>query len=353
MKQKKIAIQFIFIGMIFLLFFTLSCSKTTKSSSIAPKSRSELMLGTVSTISIYDNPSETAFNSAFKRIDEIEQKMSVNIASSEVVQINKNSGIKATPVSEDTYKVIKEAIRIAKLSNGAFDPTIGPVVKAWDIGGDAPRRPPQEELDQLLSLVGYEKVELDDETRSVKLLEKGMQLDLGGIAKGYAADAVAASLRENGVKRAIINLGGNVLVMDQKTDNDLWRIGIQNPEEQRGGHVAILYLNDKTLVTSGPYERYFVLDDIVYHHILDTTNGYPVITDLTSVSIITDESMVADGLSSAVYSLGLEKGMALVDSLDNVEALFLDVNENIYLSQGLKDGTIEYTISNPKFKVMK
>lgn len=351
MKKTKYAIQLFFIGIIIVTILMISCSGNPKGETKNSQSRAEVMLGTVCRITIYDNPTDENFKIAFERIKNIEDKMSIRLFESEITKVNNFSGKEAVKVSEETFVVIKKALEIAKLSEGAFDPTIGVLTTAWDIGGDNPRRPPQDEIDSLLPLVGYQKVILNENNQSVKLTEEGMKLDLGGIAKGFAADEVAKVLSQGGVEKAIINLGGNVLVMGNRVDSTPWRIGIQNPETERGGHVAIVELESQTLVTSGPYERYLELDGVIYHHILDTRNGYPIETDLTSVSIITEESMLADALSTAVYSLGLDKGMALINSLENVEALFIDKKHNLYLSAGLKNKKIAYTISDPNFKV--
>ena len=190
--------------------------------------------------------------------------------------------------------------------------------------------------------------------RRVSYLEKkGMMLDLGGIAKGYAADEVAKILSSNNIEKAIINLGGNVLTIGTRVDGTKWRIGVQNPEADRGGHVMILQLEDLALVTSCPYERFLEFDGVVYHHILNTATGYPVVTDLTSASIITHESFISDALSTAMYSLGIEKGFELINSLEHVEAMFIDKERNIYLSDGFRNGTLSYSMSDDNFKVIE
>lgn len=353
MKQTNNAIQLFFIGIIFLIIFTFSCSRPAARSAVEPQSRSELMLGTVCRITIHDHPSDEALDAAFARIADIEARMSLHLATSEIARINGRAGREAVVVSEDTFLVIEKALEAARLSHGAFDPTVGPLVKAWDIGGDNPRRPPQDEIDRLLPLIGHGRVVLDAGRNSVELMDAGMMLDLGGIAKGYAADEVAEVLASYGVGKAIINLGGNVLVMGNRVDDTPWRIGVQNPEAERGGHVMIVGLEDKALVTSGPYERYLELDGVVYHHILDTKTGYPVQTDLTSASIIADDSFIADALSTSVYSLGLEKGMQLIDSLEGVEAIILDKDRTIHLSRGFREGVLQYSISDERFTIVE
>jgi thiamine biosynthesis lipoprotein len=351
MKHTNNAIQFFFIGILFFVFTMVSCAKSEETVAVEPQSRSELMLGTACRITIYDHPSQQTFDEAFERIADIEARMSLHLDTSEIAAVNESAGSGAVEVSSDTFRVIEKALEAAKFSNGAFDPTVGPLVTAWDIGGDNPRRPPQDEIDSLLPLIGYDRVILDSEKLTVELLDAGMMLDLGGIAKGYAADEVAKILESHGVEKAIINLGGNVLTIGKRVDGTPWRIGIQNPEAERGGHVMIVGLEDLALVTSGPYERYLELDGVVYHHILNTDTGYPVDTDITSASIITSESFIADALSTAVYSLGLEKGLALIDSMEDVEAVFIDKSHRIYLSDGFANGDLSYTLTDTQFEV--
>ena len=352
MKYKNKSIKSI---LFIVFFFTLlsGCSKNNVEDEKSVASESRLLLGTSCKITIYDYPTEEVFAKAFDRIADIEQKMSIRISSSEVSTINQNAGIKPVVVSDDTFLVIKEALEIASLSDGAFDPTVGPLVSDWNIGSDDARVPPQEEIDLLLPLIGYDMVTLDEEKKSVYLEKEGMMLDLGGIAKGYAADEVAKILVANNIEKAIINLGGNVLTIGTRVDGTKWRIGVQNPEAERGGYVMIVNLEDQALVTSGPYERFLEVDGVVYHHILDTNTGYPVVTNLTSASIIGPNSFISDALSTALYSLGLEKGLALINSMDDVEAIFIDDKDEIYVSQGFKDNSIPFSVSEESFKVVE
>ncbi len=318
-----------------------------------PKSRTKLMMGTVCSITIYDYPFQNVFDEAFARLSEIESKMSFYNDTSEIAAINNAAGRGPVRVSADTYQVIKKAIEMAIISDGAFDPTIGPLVKAWGIGGNSPRKPSQEEIDSLLPLIDYHKVILDDEKLTVELSDRGMMLDLGGIVKGYAADEVAKVLSEHGIEKAIINFGGSILAMGTRLDGTLWRIGIQNPEAERGKHMLIVGLQDLALDTTGSYERNFELDGEVYHHILDTQTGYPVDTTIASVSISTSKSFIADALSTAVFALGLEKGMELVNSLEGVEAIMIDDLNRVYLSDGFYKGRMEFEISDTQFVVAR
>lgn len=346
--NRKPTIPALFIGSFLLVVLLASCAKKQAE----PQSQSFFMLGTVCKVTIYDNPTAEAFSASFARLKEIEDRMSLRNQKSEVAEINRQAGKKAVVVSSETFVVIQKALEIAALSSGAFDPTVGPLVQAWDIGGDSPRKPPQEEIDSLLPLIGYDRVVLDTETLSVFLKDEGMILDLGGIAKGYAADEVARILHEHGVSHAIVNLGGNVLTLGNKTDGKPWKIGVQDPEALRGEYVMILSLVDQTLVTSGPYERFLELDGEVYHHILNTKTGYPVKSDYTSVSIVTKNSLLADALSTSLYALGYEDGMALINTLEDVEAIFMTREKKILLSEGLKRGNLKFSVTDPAYSVL-
>ncbi|MDY0288125.1 MAG: FAD:protein FMN transferase [Sphaerochaeta sp.] len=346
--NRKPNIQALIIGTLFLLVLLASCSKKQAQ----PQGQSFFMLGTVCKVTIYDKPTPEAFAASFARMKEIEDRMSLRNQKSEIAEVNRNAGKQAVVVSDDTFAVIQKALEIAALSSGAFDPTVGPLVQAWDIGGDNPRKPPQSEIDSLLPLIGFDRVILDEDASSVFLRDEGMVLDLGGIAKGYAADEVARILSGHGVAHAIVNLGGNVLTMGKKMDGSPWKIGVQDPEALRGEYVMILSLIDQTLVTSGPYERFLELDGEVFHHILDTRTGYPVKSDFTSVSIITENSLLADALSTSLYALGYDDGMALVNTLEDVEAIFMTEEKKILISDGLKRGKIRYSVTDPSYSVL-
>lgn len=333
---------------------SLPTSETAVTRTIAdqPQARQELMLGTVCKVKIYDYPDSVTFENAFARIEKIENQMSITIADSFISAVNDEAGSAAVIVPEETFQVIAEAVKVAGISSGAFDPTVGPLVKAWGIGTDNARVPSQEEIAALLPLIDYRQLELNEKDSSVFLKKPGMVLDLGGIAKGFAADEVRTVLRDSGVESAIINLGGNVLTVGAKPDGSPWKIGIQNPDKDRGTYVMILTLVDTAIVTSGPYERYFTVDDQVYHHILDTETGYPVSSDIGSVSIIAPDSFLADALSTAFYSLGVVKGMDLIESLEGIEAVVFLWDNSIILSSGMENGEIEYQVTDDSFSVI-
>jgi thiamine biosynthesis lipoprotein len=302
---------------VFILFSTFTgCS--------APiPSKSEFVLGTICTITLFDKGKPQIYRDIFNRLREIENRMSVNIQGTDIDRINEAAGREAVKVNDDVCEVIERAIHFAEYFEGALDLTVGPLVTLWDIDGENSRVPGKDEIVNVLPLVNWREVEINREHKTVFLKKPGMSITLGAIAKGYAADEAAEIIRKAGIPRAIIDLGGNILTVGKKTDNSPWRVGIQNPLESRGSFVGIAQVKEKTVVTSGVYERFFEADGISYHHIFDPTTGYPAKNNLLSVTIISDCSMDADALSTAIFVLGYERGRVLVESLEGVEAIFI------------------------------
>jgi FAD:protein FMN transferase len=321
------------ISVISLVIFA-ACAATSCAGK--PMDRAELALGTVCSIRIQAGGSDKALDQAFARIKEIDREMSANTDDSVIAAINNAAGLSPVAAPEDLRFVISKALNYAAISGGAFDPTIGPIVKLWNIGSDGERVPEAAEIRETLKLVGWRDVVVDNAAGTVFLRRPGMRLDLGAIAKGYAADEVERTLLENRVRAAVIDLGGNVKVTGRKTDGSKWRVGIQNPFDERGARLGIAALDGGyTVVTSGVYERYFIgKDGEHYHHILSTGTGYPVKNGLVSVTIICKASVDADGLSTSVFALGLEAGSALVESLPDVEAVFVDAGKRVYMTSG-------------------
>lgn len=312
-------------------------------------SQAEFLMGTYMEIRAFGRRAPTAVERCFVRLQEIEDRMTANSLDSEIATINQKAGQEAVTVSEDTFFVIEKALRYAELTGGKFDPTIQPVVKLWQIGTDEARVPAPAEIEAKLPLVDYRAVELDATQKTVYLPQAGMGLDLGGIAKGYAADEAVAILKAHGVKKALINLGGNIYVLGTNPNNESWKIGIQDPEEERNQYIAILAVQDATLVTSGPYERFLEVDDQVYHHILDPATGYPADTGLLSVTIVTTKSIDADALSTSVFALGREAGLELINSLAEVEAVIIDDEYRVFATAGIRQ---QLTITDPKYTLM-
>ncbi|KEI05894.1 thiamine biosynthesis protein ApbE [Clostridium botulinum] len=338
-KLKKIYSCIIL--MIFSAFVFSGCK-------VEPISKDGIFLGTICKITVFDKASPEILDKAYTRVSNIENEMTINKKSSEVININSASGSKYINVSDDTFNVIKKSLYYSNMSHGKFDISIGSIDKLWNIGTDKARIPSQNEINSKLPLVNYNNILTNDKDKSVMLKNKGMLIDLGAIAKGYAADEVKKLLKNNGIKNAIINLGGNIITMGNKSNGDNWVIGVQDPFDAHGNYMGKVKLLEKSIVTSGIYERFFEKNGKRYHHILDTKTGYPVDNSLVSVSIIADKSIDADGLSTTTFSLGLNEGLKLIESLKGTEAIFVTKNHEVYVSSGLKDN---FEITNSNFKL--
>lgn len=296
--------------------------------------RTELALGTVCTVNLYEKGTKKLYDDCFSLLRELENKLSVKIKTSEISKINLNAGKSEVLVSEDTFFVLENAKKYAKISGGAFDPTIAPLVDLWDILAENPKIPKVEQIEQAKNLVNYENLILDSTKKTVFLTEKGMKLDIGGIAKGYAADKLVEFLKKSGIKKGLINLGGNIFVFGERSKQQKnWNIGIQNPRES--GTMGILQINDATIVTSGDYERFFEKDGKRYHHIIDPKTGVPKDNEVMSFSIITDNSMIADVLSTACFVLGKDEGFALLEEL-GISAICITKDKSVYISDKIK-----------------
>jgi thiamine biosynthesis lipoprotein len=294
-------------------------------------------MGTIMQLKVYGKKRDEAIKEAVKRIEDIENKMSVFKDESEISMINKNAGLEPQKVSEDTYYVLNKAKRYCNISDGAFDVTIRPIVGLWKIGSEKPEFPDKNEIEDKLKLVNYKNILLDDEKHTIGLKYKYQAIDVGGIAKGYAADEVKKILIKNGIKSAIINLGGNIVVLGSKTDNKPWKVGIQDPLKSRGEFAGTLSVVNKSVVTSGNYERYFEAEGKRYHHIIDPRTGYPSESEIISVSVISDLSIDGDGLSTGLYIMGLNKAYRLIEALEGMDAVLITSDKKIYITSGIKD----------------
>jgi thiamine biosynthesis lipoprotein len=324
----------------FTLFFILS--SCGQDSPAEPVRRSVQSLGTIVTITIYDDPNPRYFDEAFALVDEVYHLMSLQLEDSELVRLNDAAGVEPVEVSQMTMDVLQAAVQIAEESGGRFTPMIEPVVAMWDIGGANPRVPSQEELDSALPLVDIGYLELypsddpDREPHRAYISREGAGVDLGGIAKGYAADVVSRYLKSRGVGQAILDFGGNILTIGRKSEERPWIIGLQRPDMRRGVYLGTVPAEDVSVVTSGVYERYFEEGGVHYHHLLNPDTGYPVENGLEGVVILSDVSMTADGFSTAVFGLGLEAGLALANSRDDIEAIFITADRKVYPSDGIR-----------------
>lgn len=304
-----------------------------------PVTKSGFYFNTVISIRLYDASKEHLLDDCFSMAELYEGYFSNTIEGSDISKINAAAG-KPVAVHEETIEVLEKGIEYGRLSDGAFDITIGRLSDLWDFSTkalldqtDSSMVPSEADIRKALATVDYRNIEING--TEVTLKNPDARIDLGGIAKGYIADKMKAYLIANGVTSGWINLGGNVLTIGSRPDNAPFTIGIQMPFSGDNSTIASLQITDKTVVSSGIYERYFMADDILYHHILDTRTGYPYDNDLLGVTIITDYSADGDGLSTTCFSLGLEKGMELIESLPDTEAVFITSDYVMHQSSGI------------------
>lgn len=294
-------------------------------------------MGTIIQQSILDEKAEEISEAVEIEMRRIENIMSFFLQYSDITNINNAAGKSAVEVDADTLTVIKSAIHFSKITDGAFDITAGPLIKLWGIFTKNERVPSQEEIKEKLGLINYRDILIDEKSQTVMLLKPGQMVDLGAIAKGFAADRAIEIYRKYGIKSALINLGGNVKVLGRNKENREWKIGIQDPFKPRGEYLGVVKVSDRSVVTSGAYERYFVSGNTRYHHILDTKSGYSSRSDLISATVIAEKSIAADALSTACFVLGLEKSLELIKAQEGVEAILITEDKKVYATSGIEE----------------
>ncbi|MBQ9549280.1 MAG: FAD:protein FMN transferase [Lachnospiraceae bacterium] len=282
-----------------------------------PLSKTDFVLDTVATIAIYksqgDPDKEELLNQAFDEIRRYERLFSAEIKDSDISRINEARG-RETEVSPETIELIKLSLKYSELSGGAFDITIRPVSKLWDFKEG--KEPPEDsEIKEALTHVGYKNISINEESSTVTLSDPLSEIEPGGIAKGYIGDRIKEYLKDRGVTSAIINLGGNVVLIGSKPDGSDFTVGIEKPFSD-GEMLKSLKASDVSVVTSGNYQRYFYFEDRLYHHILDTSTGYPVAESPDAVTVVSEYSADGDALSTALFCLGEEKGRELINNAD-------------------------------------
>lgn len=254
---------------------------------------------------------------------------------SQIAEINNANG-ETVEVSEELAGYLTQILQLAEDSDGAFDPTLGEVIRLWNIEGDDPHVPEQSELDKLLKNVDYKNIVLNGDKVTLK---NGSTLDLGAVGKGIGCDVTAAYLKEQkDVTGMILNLGGSsVMAYGEKPDQSPWKVAVTDPRDTEGEYVgAVTIKGGEFLSTSGDYEKYFMEDGKRYHHILNPEDGYPVWNGVTSVTVVCDNGLLADGLSTACFVLGIEDAQPLLEKY-HADAAFIDEDHNVYLTSGMKE----------------
>ena len=300
-------------------------------------SQSERLMGTTITVSILHQQADKLLTRCFELLRSYEHRFSANDASSELMEVNHQAGISAVQVHPDLFELISLGTRHSQAKNSHLNIAIGPLVQTWRIGFSDARRPSQEEIDQSLNKIDPKQIQLDTEKQAVFLKRPGMKIDLGALAKGYSADLIATFLKSQGVEDALIDLGGNILTVGQNPmKKQPWRIGIQNPVEPRGHHILALSIENKSVVTSGIYERHLEVDGQSFHHIFDSTTGYPVETELASITIISDRSVDGEIWTTRLFGESPTSILNIVESLPGIDTLLVSQSGKIAFTSGLQ-----------------
>lgn len=287
-------------------------------------------MDTFMSLTAYGDNAEKGVKAAAARIAELTLKLSVTDENSEISAINRAG---TAEVSGETAELISFALDIADKTDGALDPTVYPVLRAWGFTTDENRVPAPEEITALLENIGHERVQINGNTVS---LDKEMMLDLGAVAKGYAGDETERILRENGINSALINLGGNIQLISSKPDGSDWRLGVKSPIGD--GNIGILTISDCAVVTSGAYERCFTAEDgTVYGHIIDPASGYPADNGLLSVTIVADKGTLCDALSTALFVMGEERALDFWRQNKNFDVILITNNAEVLITEGIAD----------------
>ena len=293
--------------------------------------RTDYLLDTVVTLTLYD-ATEADLDAAFKEIRRLSDLLDAYDPFSDLGWLQAAAGLKPVTVAPETMELLSFAKEMYERTKGYLDVTVGPLIDLWDIrnGGHYPAA---EELSTALGLLGMDDLVLDEKAGTAYLVRPGMRLDLGAFAKGYIADKVKELLLSRGVKSAVLDLGRNILLIGEKPEGAPFSIGVQSPTNS-GDLLRVLSLKDKSLVTSGTYERYFEHEGKRYHHVLDPFTGFPADRDLLAVTILSDSSLWGDALSTACLLLGVEDGLKLVESVPDAEALFVRIDGTVITSTG-------------------
>lgn len=326
MNKRKLAILAVAAMMTAAVFIPVAGSADS-----VPDKRTEIgfYLDTIITLSAYvDDPQ--ILKDAMTECGKYEQLLSRTVEGSDAWRINHANG-EPVEVSEDMAVILRFAKAISEKSGGAFDVTIGPASTLWDFKAETPALPDAEALADAAKRIDYSKLELDGTTVT---LPAGMMIDLGAIAKGYIADQIKSYLKERGVEHAILSFGGNVIAIGAKPNGSPWKVGIQDIDGETQTAMLVSKNIDMSAVTSGIYERGFEMDGVIYHHLLSPFTGWPVQNELASVTIFSDSSMMGDALSTTAFVMGTEAGMELIESLEGVEAVFIDRERNVTYSSG-------------------
>jgi len=323
----------------YLLPFLLLCMLLSSCSAnrLSAYKKSKALLDTFVTITVVaasQDMADKAIEDAFDIIEKFGDLVNFYSDKSELSAINRNAGIREVRVSPETLDIIEKALFVSEKSGGAFDPTIGPEIKLWDFLKKV--KPSDAEIRKNLPLVNYKNIIIDRTKSTVFLSRRNMLLDLGGIAKGFAADLAVQSLKQKGISSGLVAVAGDIKAFGLKPDKKPWIVGIKNPRQKSNDDeiIARVPLSDKAISTSGDYERYFIMDGKRFHHLLIPKSGYPANT-CQSVSVIADQGVMTDAFSTAFFVLGPERGLGLAKEM-GMDVMIIDSKGALHTTPGLQ-----------------
>jgi len=296
-----------------------------------------MLMGTlvfVTAVAPEDKVAQQSTTAAFAEIKRLEHLWSTWIPSSELSRVNTAAGQHPVGVNHETLNLLKQSLKMARLTEGGFNIAIGPAVAAWNVS-KVGRIPDQRELDAVRPLIDLSHIQIDQKKSSVYLTQPGMQIDIGGIGKGFAADLAVKAMQKAGATAGVVALSGDIKTFGLMPDHHRFLFGIQHPRKQQGVVVATIELENEAVSTAGDYQRFFMVDGVRYHHILDPTTLQPS-RQSQSVTVIARDGVTADGLDTGIFVMGPQKGMALIERLPGVEGVIIDRTGKLQISSGLQ-----------------
>lgn len=323
-------------NLLFILF-CLVISHFSFANKLAKYQKSFSLMGsdfTISAISDNEEKANMAIDTAYNEIVRIENEISSWNKNSQTTLINNNAGIQPIKVSVELFNLIRRAIKVSEISNGAFDISYASMDKLWKFDGSMTALPLESKIKESVSKINYKNILLNELEHTVFLKEKGMKIGFGAIGKGYAANKARKIMIDNGIKSGMINAGGDLIAWGDGLNGNKWKVGIADPKKE-GAFVSWLEINEMAVVTSGDYERFTIINGVRYAHIIDPRTGFPVV-GLKSVTIVCPDAELADALATTVFVLGQEKGLALINQLDAIECVLINDKDEIVTSETLK-----------------
>lgn len=322
--------------------------KNTDSKSTNESSQEVFAMDTYMTVTAYGKNAKKAVDASIAEIKRLDALLSTGDKDSEIAKLNVN---KSATLSEDGGYLVQRGIELSAMTDGAFDIAIYPVMQEWGFPTKDFKVPDDAALKELLKLADVSKIDYDSKSREISYEEADMEIDLGGIAKGYTSSRIMDIFKEYDVDSGLVNLGGNVQTYRTKTDGSKWRVAVQSPKDE-SQYIGVVDVSNKAVITSGGYERYFEQDGKIYHHIIDPATGYPAESGLKSVTIVSDDGTLADGLSTSLFIMGKDKACEFWKAhSDEFDFVLLTDDDSMYISEGIADdysSDYEYEVINAK-----